>query len=888
MSEKIDKFISQHKSYFDRNRQFLELNDWHVKNVVPSEDDSDDDEVQEKSSKRRKAILKKEADLVGGILSRLKAFLKVAEGDRHKANVIEFIQSTAETIEIFIHKCEFYIEDNPVDDIDNDLKRSYEISFQDDVFGHQISVYDTLHGMNLEAEIDGKDIVFYKNEKASLVMKEPLITKLPDVKHLTDNIQVDWNIISSNEMYINMLKNRPQDIPQWNHKKHYFEQDPVVLQFWAEEMNKIRNGLTIGGYWIHPWLYFHLNFFRTRIPQPNGEQPNIQPDLRDNEFFFVENLKKCVSEKYPAFYEKAMLIYGTRRFGKSVIMASLAHWRTLTVYNASGTIVGGSSSDLAALTNKIKTSMDNIEPAFKLTTNTKNWENGETFFGIKEDQSTHLNYSSIIVQNLDGGTTKKTQKTAGLDPSVSMYDEIGKYDFLKPYLAALPSFATPYGFKCITVLAGTGGEADLSQDAMTVLGNPAGYDLLPMDWDLLENKVDPEYITWKRRKFATFFPGQMAYEKGFIKKPIPLSEHLDIDDKELKEVEIHLTDWKNNTEYLDKKIEDAKKEKGSKGKLLEQQRKVQYPKDPEDCFMSAGVNPFSPVEAKAHKKKLQETGELGRKVFLTEDTNGKIIELTADNKELAEFPYPGGFVDAPIVLYESIPDYEPSYGQYIVGLDDYKQDQSDTDSVGSFTVYKRTMINDVWSCRVVATYNARPPKHSKFHRQGHMLMKAFNAVCFMENEDMGFKDFLDNKRVTETWLLEGVDFASELDLNYNGRRQYGWNPSPKNIAHMMGKLIRYANEEIKIEMEDGTTRTILGLERIPDTGILDEMINFKKDGNFDRLRSFGSALMYAEFLDSQWHVPKAPRRREDEEMAQKKHKQRKKQMYRKQSRRGFF
>ena len=602
MSEKINKFIRQHEDYFKRNKEALGLNKWHIREEEIIVTDEGDLEIKEVSLKRRKQLLSTEVDLVKGILNRLKSFIKLAEGDRHLKNVKDFITFTSDIIYYFIFKADEYIDENPIDEIESDNKRMHEISFQDDVFGHKIFIQDELDKLNLNEDVDSKDIKFFRGARASLAMKEPLVSKNHDIKALTENISIEWNLLTSKEMYINM---NPKDIPRWNHKKHYFEQDPVVLQFWQEEFNKIRNGVTIGGYYIHPWLYFHLNFFRTRIPQPDGSQPNIQPSLRDNEYFFVENLKNCVSKEYPGFYEKAMLIYGTRRFGKSVIMASLAHWRTLTVYNSSGTIVGGSSSDLAALTSKIKTSMDNIEDGFKLDIIKQNWENGETFFGIKEDQSTNIIFSSLIVQNLEGGTTSKTQKTAGLDPSVSMYDEIGKYAFLKPYLAALPSFATPYGFKCVTVLAGTGGEADLSKDAMTVLSNPEGYDLLPMDWDLLETMLDPDKITWKRRQFATFFPGQMAYEKGFIKETKKFDEFINTKDEELGKIKIDLTNWGKNTAYLDSKIEAAKKEKGSKGRLLEQQRKVQYPQDPEDCFMSAGVNPFSPVEAKAHKDMLK-------------------------------------------------------------------------------------------------------------------------------------------------------------------------------------------------------------------------------------------------------------------------------------------
>jgi len=110
----------------------------------------------------------------------------------------------------------------------------------------------------------------------------------------------------------------PRDIPKWNNKKHFFDQDPVTLQFYSEEINKIVHGITINGFFVHPWLYFHLNFFRTPIPQRDGTEPPTKPDLRDNEWFFSENLKNCINPEHPAFYSKAMLIYGTRRFGKAL------------------------------------------------------------------------------------------------------------------------------------------------------------------------------------------------------------------------------------------------------------------------------------------------------------------------------------------------------------------------------------------------------------------------------------------------------------------------------------------------------------------------------------------------------------------------------------------
>jgi len=506
--------------------------------------------------------------------------------------------------------------------------------------------------------------------------------------------------------------------------------------------------------------------------------------------------------------------------------------------------------------------MTYIEKAFKLDILKKNWESGVTDFGIKSDMHSSIIFSSLIVQNLQAGAKTKTQATAGLAPSVSIYDEIGKYAFLAGYLAALPSFKTPFGFKCVTVLAGTGGEADLSADAMQVLTNPEAFDLLPMDFDKLEHKIDPEFITWKRRKFATFFPGQMAYEDGFKKISQPLGSFLDINNKKLNEINIDITDWKHNLGIIKENIKKAEAVKGSKGKLLAQQKRVQYPIDPEDCFITIEGNPFPSDEAKKHKERLIETGNLGRKVLLRKDSQGIIHADEANHLELAEFPHGGGNVDAPVMLYEGLPEVRPPFGLYVAGLDDYKHDASDGDSVGSMTIYKRQWF-DPWSLRIVASYHSRPVSRAKFDRQCYYLLKGFNAVCFHENADNNFKTFLDNRHEAELYLGKGYDFAAELNLQNNGNRVYGWAPTEKNINFGYSLIKKTLDEEVTTIDEKGEKQSILGVERIPDIGMLEEIQNYTKDGNFDRLRSFMGALMYSHYLDTIYMMPKPPTRRSE-------------------------
>jgi len=865
MENFIENFTKKNEKQFRKYKEYLLQNDWtKTKPVISKKEKNSLEKDLEKQTARFSTLaneLKDRKDestvqfnLMSVMADKLDYFAVEAKADSHTESYKSFVKKGIEVIKIFIERAENYNDDVDIRDIPYQALRQDEIAFHNQLFKQTAQLQKKLSSINFNEEqgqYDNTKIEFHNKKKATFVTREMLSLLREDIKEITEKIPVDWSLRTSKEMFINM---NPKDVPKWNPNKHYFDQDPVVLQFWAEEYNKISHGVTIGGYFIHPWLYFHLNFFRTPIPQPDGTEPNIQPDLRDNEWFFAENLKKCINPNNKAYYSKAILMYGTRRFGKSVILASLAHWRTLTKFNSFGSIIGGSTSDINALTSKVKTSMVYIDEPFRLDIMKQEWENGETTFGIREDAQSPRVFSTLVVQNLESGAKSKSQKTAGLAPSVSIYDEIGKYGFLKAYLAALPSFKTPYGFKCITVLAGTGGEADLSKDAVDVLSNPEAYDLLPMDWDLLENNIDPEFISWKRRRFATFFPGQMAYEDGFIKKKQKFTDFLNTKDKELDKINIHVTNWENNTKLLLKNIEDAKKVGGSKGKLLEQQKRVQYPIDPEDCFMSTEDNIFPGMEAQIRKNILLETGDLGKKVFLYEDSNGK-ISYDLSTKDLADYPHKGGFIDSPGIMFEELPLEKPIDYLYLAGFDDYKQEESGTDSIGSFYIYKINIGSDKWCGRIVYSISARPDPHFKLYNQVFLAMKAYNAKCFMENADMGFKEFLDRKRVTEMWLIESYDFKTDGSISKSvGRRRYGWTPTPENIRFFKGLLKNYLERGKTIVVDEEDVQ-VSGIDLINDIGLLDEIISYKPDRNVDRITAFMSCLAYEYYAFNNYLLP---------------------------------
>ena len=911
MSQYVDRFIKQHKEYFARNGKIIESNEWNntdaynqriedfsEKVLQISNSNIEDKEAKIKeiqkdiksfvdtSKKTKEALFKQENELTNSILGRLSAFITEASGDRHLPKTQKFIDDTVKIIQIHLSKCDMYLDyslDILTQEAENAEEAEYkgqEIVFQDNVFNKKIEIQDKLGNLNVNNDSENLTIKFFKDQKATL----PMLAVLPhyniDIKIATEKLKIATEI-EDNEFYIHKLKRDPKSIPQWNPKKHYWEQDEEVFNFWWCEWLKITRGFTVDGYFIHPWLYYHLNFYNTPMPSDNGEEIS-NPSLRDNEWYVAECLKKITNDK--GRFDAGIFLYGGRRFGKSVIMSSVCDWKALTTDNISTAITSGSEGDLTELTHKIKTSMKHRTYAFQLPAQKAEWDGGTVELGLKLDASTLMEHSRHTIKNLASGAKSSTQKTAGGAPSIFLLEEVGKFTWKKAYLAAQPSFETMDGYKTIVILVGTGGEASLSTDAMEALSNPKKYKLLEMDWDLLEKTMPPGFEPpYKRRTFANFIPAQMSYKTGFKRIEKGLGEFLGIKSEYLNKIRIHQTDWENNTKVL---LDARDALKGDS--LLLQQECVQYPIDPEDCFLSAEKNIFPYEDARRHKDYLIETGKWDRRRNLFRDSNGRIRSETS-TKELAEYPHKGGNIDCPFLIFEDIPEYKPSMYTYVAGGDFYKQESSDTDSLGTISIYKFPLFADDFGYKLVASYSARPDTYTEFYDNCLLLLEAYNAKIFPENEDLGgFQTYLEKKHLEDTYLVPHIDFNSTLEWSQNGRRKWGWTPA-QSKQKLLGLFAQYCKEPITIIDEDtGEEREIKRIQTIDDIGLLTELINYKKDANFDRVTASLGAVGMLHFLEKNYIYPKRSNYQREEGYVPEKRKEQPKSFYTKPKRRSGF
>lgn len=850
MTEELKIQIQDFRKQYENYKLYIEETDW-----------TEDYDIE--------ASYKTESDIVSNMIKDIKKFIQENQNSLHLKKVQEFFLFCTKIINVHTKRIDKYISNNDwskrfkeekeeltlkitelenegLDDITKTLHQEYkrllrdledskrsEIKFQNQLFTDKVKTRVDALTLNIDSENNTMSPkLFHSDRKASLIMKDFLLNKDSHLKEKTNLLNINWgspNPATSKELYINM---NPKDIPPYDERKHFFEQPLSTIQFWQEEINKMKNGVNLNGYQLSPFLYFAINF--GFLPQGSeASKGTTQAQFRDNEYFFDESLKEAREKAYDA-----VLMYGSRRFGKSGLESLFLSQGMLTIENCSSNLIGFSEKDLGEVRTYMSTIFNNLPYAISPNINVNNEK--EFKLGIKKTAQESLDMAKLDILNLDGGNKKGSgQKPAGGTPDRILIDEVGKGDALSPYLALRPALAGGINGKPRTtvIMSGTAGTSSLSKSAEEMLKNTESYGILPMNYDLLDRIADPEYITWGRKKFATFVPTQMSLYVPKIKTN--LKEFLKSNNEELKKIDFYKTDWKKAKEFFEERRDKTKSNHKAHASEISS-----HPLDSDDVYLSGDKNKFNAIGMRNHRNWIIEKEKRGKKYYFLENADKKITKVLTNDEIILDYPYKGGASNPPVEVYEDIEE-EPPFGLYVIGLDDVKHNTSDGDSVISVTVYKRGHEMSEWADRIVCTYATRPERKDSAYEVIRRIMVHYNAIVFLENEDEGFKDYLERRYKSEAMkhLAEGVDFSRSLGYDHNNHRPIGMPATPKNVNRLNSRVLAYTQEPT--EEEGGLD----GYIKINDIMLLEEMINNKPEANADRIRSFGLALVYAEYLD---------------------------------------
>lgn len=549
----------------------------------------------------------------------------------------------------------------------------------------------------------------------------------------------------------------------------------------------------------------------------------------------------------------------------TAIMSSFLARNATMTYNLTHNVIGSSKEDLMSLGEYLEFGLDNIHPYLRINRTGNDWFK-EVIMGTKTVNNIRDVHARIRITNIDSGKAGASLKTASGTPYTSIYDEVGKFPFLAAYLQGRPAHMMHGRMRGMMICSGTGGNVEKSQDAQKVMNNPAEYGFIVMNYDLLNKRcLKP---TWRISQSGCFVPAQMSH--AYDKETTTLDKYLGIEKATgLKKIDIQVSKFDDNTKKIKSRLDELVK----KDRALYVQERMAFPLSIDDCFLNTNVNRFPVEDALKHKSRLLEEGRPGKTVDIYQ-IDGMKMGYNFSDKQLADYPFQGGNIDSPVVIYEDPPEEGGVFDYtYVSSLDPYKSDKADTDSVGSFYVLKRYVkINDPFAYCIVASYASRPPSSDDFCRNCEILQEAYGAKCLMENADRMYEFYL-TRRNKQLMLLEDGERLAGKIIRAGARQnnKLGLAPTVPNQRMLFNTVIQYCWEDVVVGYDDdGNEITQKGIYRIPDIELLDEIIAFGPGANTDRIIAFGHALLLAKYYDDMGYMPESTTQKENQKKRERK------------------
>ena len=617
-------------------------------------------------------------------------------------------------------------------------------------------------------------------------------------------------------------------------------------QYWKLEKKRCMEGFFLGDnqVYVSGWLYFHTVYWKIARYEEQGEGRRKRkvrildtPWLRDLDWDIGEDFVRAEDEG--KFYN----LVGSRDFGKSIMAASRAGWLYTFFDNSEAIISAGAYPYIKLATDKIEDGLSNIHPMFKKQRLASDWKK-EVKAGWKDKQTglPHIKSSKshILMVNYEAGSN--TMAANGTRPGFHLIDEEGTLPNLIGCIKDSDGcWWSGGGSKpsCLVMVTGTGGDMEVGEEAAEVFYKPASYNMLEF-----EN-------TWEGGgKIGRFIPATRA--KLAFKEPMRLSEYLGIRHPELDVVSILVSNEERaKKEWWDIEYAKAKSSGNSKTVL---KFKAYWPLVPQDSFLRLQANNFNIEAAKMQKARLQGMGTVGTPVALYNDGN-QLKHKVVDTLPITEFPLKTQTADAPIMIYEFPPE-NPPFGLYVAGIDPYRQDTTEYgESLGAVYIFK--LIHDIQSEKYqwmfVASYVARPRDIDEWHENARNLLKYYNAYGLCENDEMSFINYMIYKGDGH-YLADQPGWLKEIVPNTRVDRKKGIHRSSKQVRdYLDGVLKRYLDEVLSrtVDEKGSVLSEVIGVTRILDPMLLEEVVRFDKEGNFDRIIAAELAIALAEHMTPQ-------------------------------------
>jgi len=606
------------------------------------------------------------------------------------------------------------------------------------------------------------------------------------------------------------------------------------IQYWTTELEHCLYGYVAeDGDRIPGFFYFYLNYFRmNRIVEVDVKLPNGKievrgeyrkglPDFYDYDRYFFEAVEECESRG------KHMVVLKARRKGYSYKIAAMLIRNYYFIKGSRGFALASEQEYLVkdGILSKAWDAMDFVDSEtawYKKRQKADTRMHRKASFIMKDETGVpvELGYKSEIM-----GVTLKNDpdKARGKAGKLIIFEEAGKFPgLLDAWQKARPSVEQGSYVHGTMIAFGTGGTEDANYEGLKELfENPDGYNCMVFKniWD--DHLYDQE---------CGFFIPQYANLEG--------------------------ADPETGEPFMD---EDGNTNVGvAKKYILKERQKVidhasdrraidrhvaEQPITPAEATLNISSNIFPKADLQRHlatikiSEKFSEYKQVGNLGF---NSDGNIKwEISTKYRDINKYRLKQeDSREGAIVIWEH-PIDSPPYGLYIMGCDPYDHDQSGTDSLGSVFVYKRFQGFESFYDMPVAEYTGRPNTAEEFYEKVRMLALYYNAKIMYENEKKGLFVYFSHKH-QEYLLADQPDIIRDVVQDMKVQRTKG--------NHMNGPIKEWGEGLIKDWLNEEYASGKKNLTKIFSEPLLEELISYNPDGNFDRVMAFMEVMIYREEL----------------------------------------
>jgi hypothetical protein len=419
----------------------------------------------------------------------------------------------------------------------------------------------------------------------------------------------------------------------------------------------------------------------------------------------------------------------------------------------------------------------------------------------------------------------------GKKAALFLFEEAGKWpNLIDSYMITAPTFRDGNVMIGIPIIFGTGGDMEGgTQDFAEMFYDPDKFFLRPY-----ENIWDDGALGTQCGYFVDdmwYKPGEVLMPNGTVYNGV---NEDGVSNREVAEFSI------------DKEREDIKK---AKSRRTYEKHISQYCKTPREAFLRSSGNIFPAAELTKWLGRLETDNKaknLGIPGELYWDEEKVKFSPNLDLYPIEKYPLkPDDEMEGAVVIWETpFKDNENNtpYGMYIAGTDPYDHDESTTNSLGSTFIYKTFQSFDKTYNMVVAEYTGRPPSAKEYYETVRKLLTYYNAKTLYENNLKGLKVYFEQKKCLSL-LKEQPSILKDIVPNSKVHRGYGTHMS--DSIKIQAEI--YLRDWLLEKVADGADgEDILNLHKLYSIPLVQELIAYNKEGNFDRVIALMLVMLHSQ------------------------------------------